>query len=267
MITIVIRIATIALIVYSGLAALLYFQQNRFIFPAPQQVVAPSGGYEAVTLKTEDGLSLMAHWRAPDDGKPTVVHFHGNAGSLLGSGYENALFAADGYGVLLVEYRGYGGNPGDPSEEGLKKDGRAAMAFLKTRSIPLQNTIIKGHSIGTGTAVNMAMEYEAGALILVAPFTSVPDLIERRLPVFPLRLLIESEFDNVAKAVVLNMPVLVQHGTADTVIPESHGRAVSEAIAGSAYKSVAGADHDLSGDPAVQAQQLDWLAKKGLSSG
>lgn len=264
MITIAIRIAVFVGIVYIGLAALLYFQQNRFIFPAPQQVVAPSDGYELVTLETEDGLSLMAHWRAPDEGKPTLVHFHGNAGSLLGSAYESALFAADGYGALLVEYRGYGGNPGNPSEDGLKKDGRAAMAFLKARSIPWERTIIKGHSIGTGTAVNMALEHKAGALILVAPFTSVPDLIERRLPVFPLRLLITSDFDNAAKADDLTLPVLVQHGTADAVIPEAHGRAVSEAIAGSTYQSVAGAGHDLSGDPAVQAKQLAWLAKQGL---
>lgn len=264
MLTIAIRLLVFLSIVYLGLAAIIYFQQTQFIFPAPQRVHEPAPGYEEVTLETQDGLSLTAHWRAPEEGKPTVVHFHGNASSLLGSTAENALFAADGYGALLVEYRGYGGNPGSPSEEGLREDGRAAMAFLTERGVAAEKTIIKGHSIGTGTAVNMALEHEAGALILVAPFTSVPDLVGRMLPVFPLRALLYSEFDNEAKAPRLDLPVLVQHGTADAVIPEAQGQAVSQAIAGSTYQSFADAGHELSVEAQVQAKQLSWLAKLGL---
>lgn len=99
MLTIALRIAIFFAIVYLGLAAIIYFQQTKFIFPAPQQVHEPAPGYEVVTLETEDGLALTAHWRAPDEGKPTLVHFHGNASSLRGSTAENALFAADGYEI------------------------------------------------------------------------------------------------------------------------------------------------------------------------
>lgn len=264
MLTIAVRGLIFLAIVYAGLAAIIYFQQGKFIFPAPQKAYPPAPGYEQVTLETEDGLKLAAHWRAPDEGRPSVVHFHGNGGSLLGSAAENALFAAEGYGVLLVEYRGYGGNPGTPSEAGFLHDGRAAMAFLRARAIPTARTIIKGHSIGTGTAVNMALEHEAGALILVAPFTSVTDLTARMMPIFPMRLLIRSAFDNAAKAPRLDRPTLVQHGTHDAVIPQAHGQALSAAIAGSTYQTIAGADHDLTVDPTVQARQLAWLAKLGL---
>ena len=76
MLTIAIRIAVFLAIVYLGLAAIIYFQQTKFIFPAPQQVQEPAPGYERVNLDTEDGLALTSHWRAPDEGKPTVVHFH-----------------------------------------------------------------------------------------------------------------------------------------------------------------------------------------------
>lgn len=264
MLTLAVRLLIFGAIVYLGLAAIIYFQQGKFIFPAPQQAHAPATGYEAVSLETEDGLTLTAHWRAPDAGRPSVVHFHGNGGSLLGSTAENTIFAAEGYGVLLVEYRGYGGNPGTPSEEGFRKDGRAAMAFLNSKGIPAARTIIKGHSIGTGTAVNVALEHDAGALILVAPFTSVTDLVGRMLPVFPLRALLTSPFDNAGKAGALDLPVLVQHGTADAVIPEAHGQALGAAIAGSTYQSVKGAGHEMSADPAVQARQLAWLVKRGL---
>ena len=60
------------------------------------------------------------------------------------------------------------------------------------------------------------------------------------------------------------MPVLVQHGTADAVIPEAQGQAVSGAIAGSTYQSFPGAGHELSADPAVQAKQISWLAQHDL---
>ncbi|MEM7701219.1 MAG: alpha/beta hydrolase [Pseudomonadota bacterium] len=264
MLTIALRILVFVAIVYVGIAAIIYFQQNKFIFPAPQRLHAPASGYEAVSLETEDGLILTAHWRAPEAGAPTVVHFYGNGGSLLGSTAENALFEAQGYGALLVEYRGYGGNPGDPSEEGFKQDGRAALAFLKSQGIASERLIIKGHSIGTGTAVNMALEHDAAALILVAPFTSIPDITSEMMPIFPMRALIQSPFDNASKAPKLILPVLIQHGIADTVIPESFGQDLSAKIADSTYQRIEGAGHELSGDPAVQAKQLAWLAKLGL---
>lgn len=264
MLSIALRLLIFLVIIYLGLAAIIYFQQSKFIFPSPQQAHAPAPGYEAVILETADGLQLTAHWRTSDEGRPTIVHFHGNAGSLQGSTVENAIFVSEGYGALLVEYRGYVGNPGSPSEIGLKEDGRAAMVFLKEKDIERARTIIKGHSIGTGTAINMALEHKAGALILVAPFTSVPDLIGSMMPLLPVRFLIRSGFDNEAKAKRLDLPVLVQHGTDDQVIPEAHGRDVSAAIAGSAFHSVPGARHDLTFDPSVQAKQLAWLASQGL---
>lgn len=264
MLTFALRLLVFAAIVYVGLAAIIYFQQNRFIFPAPQRLHEPASGYEAVSLETEDGLRLTAHWRAPEEGVPTVVHFHGNGGSLLGATAENAMFEAQGYGALLVEYRGYGGNPGKPSEEGFKQDGRAAMAFLAAKGVSPDRLIIKGHSIGTGTAVNMALEHEAAALILIAPFTSIPDLTASMMPIFPMRALVQSPFDNLDKAPELDLLVLIQHGSADAVIPEKYGKTLSAAIAGSTYQRIEGAGHELTVDPAVQAKQLAWLAKLGL---
>ncbi|MEO0870574.1 MAG: alpha/beta hydrolase [Pseudomonadota bacterium] len=264
MVTITVRILIFLAIVYIGLAAIIFFQQGKFIFPAPQITHSPAPGYEAVTLETADGLSLTAHWREPEADQAIVVHFHGNAGDLSASATENQLFAQQGYGVLLVEYRGYGGNPGTPSENGFREDGRAALAFLKDRSIEPERIILKGHSIGTGTAVNMASELDAAALILVAPFTSIPDLLAQKIPIFPMRLLVNERFDNRAKLSKLAMPVLVQHGTGDTVIPVSHGRAVSDAGPNAAFQSFDGAGHDLTFDPEVQAAQLEWLKSRSL---
>ncbi|MEO0589203.1 MAG: alpha/beta fold hydrolase [Pseudomonadota bacterium] len=264
MVTIAVRVLIFLAIIYAGLGAIIFFQQGKFIFPAPQEVHAPAPGYEAAVLQTADGLALTAHWRAPEADQPTLVHFHGNGGDLSGATAENQLLAQQGYGVLLVEYRGYGGNPGTPSESGFREDGRAALAFLKDRSITPARIVLKGHSIGTGTAVNMASEFDAAALILVAPFTSIPDLLAQKMPIFPMSLLISETFDNRAKLTQVGMPVLIQHGTSDTVIPVAHGRALSEAGASARFQSFDGAEHDLSFDPKVQVAQSEWLAGQGL---
>ena len=264
MVKIGVRILMALAALYLAAAAVLYLFQSSFIFPAPQTASAPAPGYEAVTLTTNDGMSLAAHWRAPLPGQPSVVHFHGNAGSLAGAAAENVAFAESGYGVLLVEYRGYGGNPGDPSEEGFKLDGRAAMDFLAAQSVPDVATIVKGHSIGAGTAMNIALDYRPAALILVAPFKSVPDLAARRAPIFPLDLMVRDRFDNLAKAPRLGVPTLVQHGGADASIPLAHGKAVADAMTDATFEPIAGAGHDMSGAVSVQERQIAWLAGLGL---
>lgn len=152
------RLLIVALIAYLAVLAALFVGQRSLIYPAPQERHAPATGFAEVTLTTSDGLALQAHWRAPDAGRATVVWFHGNGGSLAGAEAETAQFAASGYGVLLVEYRGYGGNQGAPSEQGLYRDGRAAMAFLAARGVTPARAIIGGHSLGTGTATEMARQ-------------------------------------------------------------------------------------------------------------
>ena len=251
-------------IVYVGVAAIIYFRQDNFVFPAPQESHDPAPGYAAVVLNTEDGLTLTAHWRAPEKGRPAIVHFHGNSGSLMGATSENQLFAEEGLGILLVEYRGYGGNPGAPSEEGFRKDGRAAMAFLEEQSVPLARTIVKGHSIGTGTATYLATQFDVPAVILVAPFTSIADRMAEAIPIFPMRMLLRNEFNNREKVSKLPMPVLVQHGTDDAVIPEAHGKALAYAAPIATFQSYPGAEHDLTFSPDVQAAQLQWLIDLGL---
>jgi hypothetical protein len=193
-----------------------------------------------------------------------VVYFHGNGGSLAGAAAETAQYAAAGYGVLLVEYRGYGGNPGAPSEQGLYQDGRAAMAFLRAQGIAPARTIIVGHSLGTGTATQMAQEFGPAALILLAPFTSIPDAAAAAMPYVPARWLVSDRFDNLAKLPALTMPVLILHGTADSVVPFALGERLAKAAPTATFRAVPGAEHMISQDRALQAAQVAWLTAQGL---
>ncbi|NJO14030.1 MAG: prolyl oligopeptidase family serine peptidase [Rhizobiales bacterium] len=168
------------------------------------------------------------------------------------------------YGVLLVEYRGYGGNPGGLREQGFYRDGRAAMAFLAAQGFTPAQTVIVGNSIGSGTAMQMAREYEPAALILSSPFTSLTDAVAEKAPLIPVRLLLRDQFDNADKVQALKAPMLVLHGTADAVVPFAHGKRMAKVGAPATFIPFEGEGHDLTFTPEAQAAQVAWLAEQGL---
>ncbi|XUU61489.1 alpha/beta hydrolase [Erythrobacter sp. HA6-11] len=253
------RFGVTVLVAYSIMVAILWAMQDRFIYPAPQYSVDPAPGFDVITLKTEDGLSLRAFSRQGGAGRPTIVYFHGNGGTLQGATYATRSLAAAGYGLLLVEYRGYGGNPGEPSEQGFYRDGRAAMTWLAQQGIAPADTIIVGNSIGGGTAVQMASEFGPRALMLTAPFLSLPDVAQDALPFVPAHWLMRDRFDNASKIDALEIPIFIMHGTADDVVPFEHGKALSTLSPTASFIAVEGAGHALSFSDDGQRVQLEWL--------
>ncbi|HEY1096803.1 MAG TPA: alpha/beta hydrolase [Alphaproteobacteria bacterium] len=204
--------------------------------------------FHVVTVTTTDGLNLKGLYVPPKTGKPTIVYFHGNAGTDVDRIYKTTLPVDDGYGFLLTEYRGYGGNPGTPGEEGLYNDARAWLEFMESQNIPPENRIYYGESLGTGVAVQMATEQKPKILILEAPFTSVTDVASFYYPFLPVRLLLRHRFDSLSKAAKLDMPVLVYHGTKDRTVPYRFGQILFAALPGQDNIFVTikdGAHHDL----------------------
>jgi hypothetical protein len=150
-----------------------------------------------------------------------------------------------GHGVLLVEYRGYGGNPGSPSESGLYLDGRAAIDFLAARGVAPDRIVLYGESLGGAVAIELARDRDFAAIVLEAPFTSLVDVGARAYPWLPIRLLARDRYDNLAKIAGLRAPLIVVHGEADRLVPPAMGRALLAATAGPAHGIfIAGADHD-----------------------
>ncbi len=202
-----------------------------------------------VHYKTADGLDLMAWYAPPKAHMPVIVMFHGNAGTIANRVPTAAYFSKQGYGFLLVEYRGYGGNPGSPSENGFYSDGRAAMRWLmKKRHIQESDIIIYGQSIGTGIASQMAIEYKnAGALVLEAPFTDMPDEACATYPwSCPFKSFTLDKYDNLAKAPYFEMPTLIVDGTDDDIIPHSQGEKLAAAVGTPVkkYVLIKGAGHN-----------------------
>lgn len=220
--------ATVVLGLFLGQRLLIY-QPDR---TAPDLAAAGLGGLAAVTLATADGLRLNAWYLAPAPGRPVLAYFHGNGGNIGDRARRLRRFAAAGLGVLMPDYRGYGGNPGRPSEDGLYQDARAALDFLSARAIPAGRVVLWGESLGSGVAVRMAAERAVAAVVLEAPYTSLADLARRSYPWIPTGLLLADRFPSRERIGRVTAPLLVLHGERDAIIPVAQGRALLAAAAG-----------------------------------
>jgi uncharacterized protein len=222
-----------ALVFYGVVVGGLYiFQRNLLYLPngaRPGLGEAASLGVREVKLATADGLSLLSWYLSPRDCRPVIVYFHGNGGHI---GYRRdrlLAFAQSGYGVLMVEYRGYGGNPGTPSENGLFTDALAALDFLVRTGIETDRLVLYGESLGSGVAVRLAAQHQVAALILEAPFTSIADVAQFHYPFVPASVLVRDRFDSFSRIGAVRAPILFLHGTRDRVVPLRYGRALFDA--------------------------------------
>ncbi len=262
-------------LVLGAIGALLLIFETRFIFlPSRAHEVTPRQlglAFEDLTLIAEDGVRLHAWFLPVPKPRWTVLVSHGNAGNVSHR-LDRALLlqARLGASVLLYDYRGYGQSEGSPDEGGTYRDARAAYQWLvrdgKTRSDRL---VLFGESLGSAVALDLALSAPAAALVLEAPFTSVPDMA--RTTVFlPLAPFLRTRYDNLAKVGRLRMPLLVLHGDHDDVVPFALGRRLFEAApAPKRFFAIPGASHNdtylVGGDAywAALASFLDTLPAGG----
>ena len=215
---------------YAGIVAVLYFGQRRLLFhpDRTRPVLGPLAalGVREITLATEDGIALSSWYLPPRGRRPVILYCHGNGGHI---GYRRtrlARFAQEGYGVLLLEYRGYGGNPGLPCEQGLYADAAAALDFLISEGIPSERVALYGMSLGTGVAVRLAACREVGAVILEAPFTSIAAAAQWHYPFVPCLWLVRDRFASLSLIERVRAPKLILHGGRDRIVPVHFGRAL-----------------------------------------
>ena len=161
---------------------------------------------------------------------PTIIRFHGNASNVLWNMEAMEPYIAQGYGALSAEYRGYSGNPGKPTENGLYKDAHAYMQFLQGKGILTNNIIVYGESVGTGPAVQTAVDYPGiHTLILQSPFTSLMDAAGKHYPFLPVKWLLLDRYDSLFKIKNIKAPLVIVHGTDDGVVPYKLGKKLFEA--------------------------------------
>jgi hypothetical protein len=229
-----ITIAVAALVIYLAIMAGMFLFQRKLLYH-PDTVrsdLSDAGleGARAVDLVTSDGLTLNA-WYAPpaEQGGAVILYTHGNAGTLIDRAERMRHYLAAGIGFLLVDYRGFGGNPGSPTEEGLYADGRAGYDWLLDAGHAPQSIVLYGESMGSAVATRLASERDAAAIVLDAPFTSIVDVAAGRYPWLPVSLLVVDRFDSLSRIGGIRIPLLVLHGTDDRVVPFGLGQRLYEA--------------------------------------
>jgi uncharacterized protein len=224
-------LAVIALCLYVGLATMIYLAQRSLMyFPETIHTTPAAGGLpeaEEVSLTASDGVPIAVWHVPPQDGKPVILYFHGNGGALH---YRVARFQTlinNGIGLVALEYRGYGGLSGSPSEQGLIADAEAAYAFAVAR-YPAQRIVLWGESLGSGVAVALAAEKPVGRVILEAPFTSALAVGEERYWYLPVRFLMKDQFRSDERIGKVTAPLLILHGVHDRTIPYAMGEHLFE---------------------------------------
>lgn len=235
-------IALLAL--WAGQRRLIYFPFGDV--PPPGEVGLPAT--EVVSFTTADGVTL-AGWFVPADAEAmrlTAVVFNGNAGNRAMRAPLATALRRYGIATLLFDYRGYGGNAGSPSEEGLARDARAAVEYLATRrDVDPSRIVYFGESLGTGVAVRAAAERRPRALILRSPFPSLVEVGRHHYPILPVRWLLRDRFDSIGRIRRVGCPLLVIAGDRDGVIPFSMSeRLFAAASEPKRMVTIAGADHN-----------------------
>ena len=244
---------------------LIYFPDTR----APGAAAAVLPRAEDAVLTTADGLELAAWYVPPatDASGAAVIVFDGNAGNRADRAPLAAALARAGLGVLLLDYRGYGGNPGTPTEDGLAADARAARAYLVDRpDVDAGRIVYFGESLGAAVAVTLAAEHPPAALVLRSPFASLAEIARVHYPFVPAGLLLMDRYPSIDTIASVPAPVLIIAGEDDRIVPPEQSRRLFEsAVAPKQFVVIPGADHndpDLFGGDRLIAATVDFLRRQ-----
>lgn len=262
-------------VVVIGVLALLWSLQRTAVYypdtthPGSAALAHENG--RDLTLQTEDGLELEAWLLEPapaTDRDIAVLYAPGNAGNRAGRLGIGQELTDRGFTVLLMEYRGYGGNPGEPSEDGLAMDAVAAAQALADEGFAPERTLYLGESRGTAVVAALQATRPPAGVLLRSPFTEFADIAEEYLPILPPSVLLREDFAVSRYLEDSEVPVTVLHGTADSVVPSALSAQVAEDV-GTLHEEIVldGVDHNdavMFGAPVAEA--LEDLADAVIDS-
>jgi len=242
-------LSAIALI-YGAVCALLFFAQRSLLyFPVPG---AQPAGAERIDLPVP-GATLCV-WTRPASGPDALIYFGGNAEDV-GQNFAGFAAALPRHALYLVNYRGYGGSTGAPTEDALFADALAVHDHVRARHA---SVAVAGRSLGSGVAVHLARERPVSRLVLITPYDSIANVAAGIYPFLPVRWLIRDRFDSASRIAGVRAPALVVIAERDEVIRRARSDAlVAKFPAGQArVEVVRGATHN---DLEYEALLADFL--------
>ena len=221
-----------------GLVGAVWFGQRHFVYvpdrsdPGALAEAAPGVDGEDVRLRTGDGLELDAWLLRPTaaDRDVAVLYLPGNGGNRAGRVDVGRALAAQGLTVLLLDYRGFGGNPGVPSEDALVADAQAGAAYLHSVGFEPDRTLYVGESIGTGVTARLAVSDPPAGIVLRSPFVSLVDVGSAHYPRVLVERNLRDRFESARHLADSPVPVVVLYGDADDIVPPASSAELARTV-------------------------------------
>lgn len=246
-----------------AIVGLAVFQRRFQYFPDRRPAHAAEAGMsgvEELRLKTDDGETLVAWHVPPREGHPLILYFHGNGGSLIDRVPRFRMFAASGYGLLAVSYRGYGGLSGSPTQTGLMLDGEAAYREARARGYQRNRIVLMGESLGTSIATVLAGGHDAAALVLDSPYSSAVDVAAAHYWMLPVRWLLFDRYRSDLAIPNVHIPLLIVHGDEDDIVPITLARRLFDlANEPKTFMTASGGGHLVLGSADVFPRVREWI--------
>jgi hypothetical protein len=218
---------------YLVICAAAYFGHRMFMyFPDPARIPPEAAGLESVEeveFAAADGTKLVSWYAPAQEGKPTILYFHGNAANAANRAPKIDMMLESGFGVFYLNNRGYGGSGGSPTEANNVADAIAAYDYVRGLGVPPDKIVTFGESLGSGQAVRLAAARPVAAVVLEAPLTSTVEVGRSIYFWLPLSLLIADQYNVERDIARVTAPLLILHGEQDEVIPVDMGRRIYNA--------------------------------------
>ena len=213
------------ILAYFLIIIVIYFSQRSLMYhPSTNNFLDENKlNHKIEKIKISSDNELKAWYFKKNKNFKTLLFFHGNAGSLENRIYKLNYLSKLKLNYIIVAYRGFSGNKGNPTEEGLYKDARAAKYWLNLNNISDQNIIIYGESLGTAVAIDLAKDHKFAGIILESPFTSMLELSRKYYPWAPSKLLLKDKYETDKKIKKIFSPILILHGKKDKIVPFEMG--------------------------------------------
>ncbi|MBC7854111.1 MAG: alpha/beta hydrolase [Pirellulaceae bacterium] len=246
-----IRVLKVAIVSYCLVLLVLLYLENMLVYPAPRY---PDGDWQAASLEHEDvnftsadGTRLHGWYVEHSQPKAVILYCHGNGTHVADlAEFLRQMREEFQVSIFAFDYRGYGRSAGKPAEKGILEDAEAAQEWLAKRAgLDKKDIVLMGRSLGGGIALHLAAKIGARALILQSTFTSLHDAAAANYPWAPVRLLMKNRYDSLSWLSRYSGPIFLSHGTADRIIPFTHGQKLFAAATGpKEFFEIAGGDHN-----------------------
>ena len=219
------------ILIYFVITVVVYFFQRKLLYHPFSPQITGKGlihNFETINFKTSDNFELKGWFHLKNSNKKTILFLHGNAGNLDNRIDKLNFLGNMDINFLIISWRGYSGNPGNPSETGLYKDALGGIEWLNKKGISNDRIILYGESLGTAITTEVAQNENFAGIILEAPFTSMVDMGQKIYPIFPVKFLLKDKYESDKKIKNIKSPILIMHGEVDKIVPFWMGKKLYE---------------------------------------